>query len=222
MKKTFYSTIIIVYSIICIYIMLEHNVPNKDINHNITIVKKDQKESLEKEEKNIWDESTESAVNNSKGKNEEELVSSYNSRDLIQGNDSGSDSDTYKKDKSVSIMRNTMEELSELENSDKITGEFDAYNIEKRKKNQVIKVPVEEISSYLSLEEKAKILSVSRKLKEEDFNRFQEYLSYKNQKIGVRQAMAILEERLTAKQVSEVKEIFSKYIDMGTVENKDD
>jgi len=202
--------------------MLEHNVPNKDINHNITIVKKDQKESLEKEEKNIWDESTESAVNNSKGKNEEELVSSYNSRDLIQGNDSGSDSDTYKKDKSVSIMRNTMEELSELENSDKITGEFDAYNIEKRKKNQVIKVPVEEISSYLSLEEKAKILSVSRKLKEEDFNRFQEYLSYKNQKIGVRQAMAILEERLTAKQVSEVKEIFSKYIDMGTVENKDD
>lgn len=222
MKKTFYSTIIIVYSIICIYIMLEHNVPNKDINHNITIVKKDQKESLEKEQKNIWDESTESAVNNSKGKNEEELVSSYNSRDLIQGNDSGSDSDTYKKDKSVSIMRNTMEELSELENSDKITGEFDAYNIEKRKKNQVIKVPVEEISSYLSLEEKAKILSVSRKLKEEDFNRFQEYLSYKNQKIGVRQAMAILEERLTAKQVSEVKEIFSKYIDMGTVENKDD
>lgn len=202
--------------------MLEHNVPNKDINHNITIVKKDQKESLEKEQKNIWDESTESAVNNSKGKNEEELVSSYNSRDLIQGNDSGSDSDTYKKDKSVSIMRNTMEELSELENSDKITGEFDAYNIEKRKKNQVIKVPVEEISSYLSLEEKAKILSVSRKLKEEDFNRFQEYLSYKNQKIGVRQAMAILEERLTAKQVSEVKEIFSKYIDMGTVENKDD
>ncbi|WP_291569442.1 hypothetical protein [Clostridium sp. UBA4548] len=222
MKKTFYSTIIIVYSIICIYIMLEHNVPNKDINHNITIVKKDQKESLEKEQKNIWDESTESAVNNSKGKNEEELVSSYNSRDLIQGNDSGSDSDTYKKDKSVSIMRNTMEELSELENSDKITGEFDAYNIEKRKKNQVIKVPVEEISSYLSLEEKAKILSVSRKLKEEDFNRFQEYLSYKNQKIGVRQAMAILEERVTAKQVSEVKEIFSKYIDMGTVENKDD
>jgi len=202
--------------------MLEHNVPNKDINHNITIVKKDQKESLEKEQKNIWDESTESAVNNSKGKNEEELVSSYNSRDLIQGNDSGSDSDTYKKDKSVSIMRNTMEELSELENSDKITGEFDAYNIEKRKKNQVIKVPVEEISSYLSLEEKAKILSVSRKLKEEDFNRFQEYLSYKNQKIGVRQAMAILEERVTAKQVSEVKEIFSKYIDMGTVENKDD
>lgn len=222
MKKTFYSAIIIVYSIICIYIMLEHNVPNKDINHNITIVKKDQKESLEKDQKNIWDESIEGAVNNSKGKNEEELVSSYNSRDLIQGNDSGSDSDTYKKDKSVSIMRNTMEELSELENSDKITGEFDAYNIEKRKKNQVIKVPVEEISSYLSLEEKAKILSVSRKLKEEDFNRFQEYLSYKNQKIGVRQAMAILEERLTAKQVSEVKEIFSKYIDMGTVENKDD
>lgn len=222
MKKTFYSTIIIVYSIICIYIMLEHNVPNKDINHNITIVKKEQKESLEKDKKNIWAESTEGAVNNSKGRNEEELASSYNSRDLIQGNDSGSDSDSYKKDKSVSIMRNTMEELSELENSDKITGEFDAYNIEQRKKNQVIKVPVEEISSYLSLEEKAKIISVSRKLKDEDFNRFQEYLSYKNQKIGVRQAMAILEERLTAKQVSEVKEIFSKYIDMGTVENKDD
>ncbi|WP_017413498.1 hypothetical protein [Clostridium tunisiense] len=222
MKKTFYSTIIIVYSIICIYIMIEHNVPNKDINHNITIVKKEQKESLEKDKKNVWDESTESAVNNSKGRNEEELVSSYNSRDLIQGNDDESDSDSYKKDKSVSIMRNTMEELSELENSDKITGEFDAYNIEQRKKNQVIKVPVEEISSYLSLEEKAKILSVSRKLKEEDLNRFQEYLSYKNQKIGVRQAMAILEERLTAKQVSEVKEIFSKYIDMGTVENKDD
>lgn len=222
MKKTFYSTIIIVYSIICIYIMIEHNVPNKDINHNITIVKKEQKESLEKDKKNVWDESTESAVNNSKGRNEEELVSSYNSRDLIQGNDNGSDSDSYKKDKSVSIMRNTIEELSELENSDKITGEFDAYNIEQRKKNQVIKVPVEEISSYLSLEEKAKILSVSRKLKEEDLNRFQEYLSYKNQKIGVRQAMAILEERLTAKQVSEVKEIFSKYIDMGTVENRDD
>lgn len=213
MKRIFYSLIVVTYSVICIYIMTNYNVPNKNINHNITVVKKQQDE-IQMNGKTIEDKE----IKESNAK-EEQSVSSYTISNPNEDSDGEINSHDYRKRKSIDMIRDSMEELSQMENEDEIKGEFDAYNIEQRKKNQVIKVPIEDLVSYLSLEEKAKILSLSKKLTKEDFEKFQEYLSYKNQKIGVRRALEILEQRMSSKQVSEIKEIFSKYIDMNTVEN---
>ncbi|EQB89279.1 hypothetical protein J2Z44_000844 [Clostridium punense] len=213
MKRIFYSLIVVTYSVICIYIMTNYNVPNKNINHNITVVKKQQGE-VQMNGKTIEDKEI-------KGNNEKEdqSVSSYTISNPNEDSEDEINFHDYRKRKSIDMIRDSMEELSQMENVDEIKGEFDAYNIEQRKRNQVIKVPIEDLVSYLSLEEKAKILSLSKKLTKEDFQKFQEYLSYKNQKIGVRRALEILEQRMSSKQVSEIKEIFSKYIDMNTVEN---
>lgn len=213
MKRIFYSLIVVTYSVICIYIMTNYNVPNKNINHNITVVKKQQGE-VQMNGKTIEDKEI-------KGNNEKEdqSVSSYTISNPNEDSEDEINFNDYRKRKSIDMIRDSMEELSQMENVDEIKGEFDAYNIEQRKRNQVIKVPIEDLVSYLSLEEKAKILSLSKKLTKEDFQKFQEYLSYKNQKIGVRRALEILEQRMSSKQVSEIKEIFSKYIDMNTVEN---
>lgn len=213
MKKAFYSSIVITYSVICIYIMTNYNVPNKNINHNITIVKKQQ------DEVQMNGNTTEDKEIKGNNEKEDQLVSSYTIGNSNEDSEDEINFNDYRKRKSIDMMRDSMEELSQMQNEDEIKGEFDAYNIEQRKKNQVIKVPIEDLVSYLSLEEKAKIMSLSKKLTKEDFEKFQEYLSYKNQKIGVRRALEILEQRMSSKQVSEIKEIFSKYIDMNTVEN---
>lgn len=213
MKRFFYSLIVVIYSVICIYIMTNYNIPNKNINHNITVVKKQQGEAHTNEK------AIENKKNKKSNEKEEQSVSSYTISNPNEDTEDGITFHDYRKRKSIDTIRDSMEELSEMQNKDEIKGEFDAYNIEQRKKNQVIKVPIEDLVSYLSLEEKAKILSLSKKLTKEDFEKFQEYLSYKNQKIGVRRALEILEQRMSSKQVNEIKEIFSKYIDMNTVED---
>jgi hypothetical protein len=217
MKKKFYSTIVIVYSIICIYIMLSYKIPNKSINENISAVRKQQE--IAKQDKNkevqIQDKY------NVKEYDNEADVASYNSSDVLEGTGSVGAKD-YKKNKGIKIVEDNVKELYDAGNKDFLTdevqGEFDSYNIEQRKRNQVIKVPVNDLISHLSLSEKGKLLAMSQKFKEDDYAKFQEFLGYKNQKFGIRKALEILEDNLSNKQVQEVKDIFSKYIDMDIVE----
>ena len=83
--------------------------------------------------------------------------------------------------------------------------------------NKVFKVTAEEIIGDLNPIEKAKILWVCRKLTKEEYNEIEEYLSYRNEKLGVMKVYAILEKKLDDESLEEVKEIFSKYIDTDKV-----
>lgn len=213
MKRKFYSAIVIVYSIICIYIMTSYKMPNKNVNGNISKVSKHQEQVVKDKEKSIKTNSNNIDENNGDVND----VTEYQ----LDGN-SGINIDEYKKNKSLEVMRRAMDEAyrTKYEDSgiDKIEGEFDSYNKEQKEKNQVIKVPIDEIVSCLSLSEKGKLLTISKRLSNEDYDKFNEYLSYKNQKIGVRKAIEILEEKLSDQEVDRIKEILAKYIDMYTVE----
>ncbi|WP_291566603.1 MULTISPECIES: hypothetical protein [unclassified Clostridium] len=102
-----------------------------------------------------------------------------------------------------------------------VEGEFDSYNIEQRKKNSVIKIPPEEIETALSINDKVKLFTISDKIPKEEQNKINDYLQYKNQKIGVRKSLDVLENYLSEKELYEVKKIARKFIDMDTVENAD-
>lgn len=102
-----------------------------------------------------------------------------------------------------------------------VEGEFDSYNIEQRKKNSVIKIPPEEIETALSINDKVKLFTISDKIPKEEQNKISDYLQYKNQKIGVRKSLDVLENYLSEKELYEVKKIARKFIDMDTVENAD-
>jgi hypothetical protein len=213
MKRKFYSTIVIVYSIICIYIMTSYKMPNKDVNENISQVSKHQEQVVKDRAKGIKANSNNIDENNS---------DVNNAREYQLDGSNGINIDEYKKSKSLEVMRRAMDESYRIKYEDsgidKIEGEFDSYNKEQREKNQVIKVPVDEIVSCLSLSEKGKLLTISKRLSNEDYDKFNEYLSYKNQKIGVRKAIEILEEKLSDQEFNRIKEILGKYIDMDTVE----
>lgn len=83
--------------------------------------------------------------------------------------------------------------------------------------NKVFKVTADEIISDLNPVEKAKILWVCRKLTKEEYNEIEEYLSYNNEKLGIMKVYGILEKKLDDESLEEVKEIFSKYIDIDKV-----
>lgn len=208
MNRKFYSIIVIIYSLICIYIMSNYKLPNKDVNKDITLVKKQQEES-----------NTNNSYKDIKSK---ENLKNYNTND-IENESAVKDFNEYSKSKTKEIVENNLEETYKLTHEDsginEIKGEFDSFNTEMRKKNQVIKVPVEEIVSCLSLSEKGKLFTISRKLSNEDYNNFQEYLGYKNQKIGMRKALEIIEAKLPQDEVEEVKAILSKFMDMELIEN---
>lgn len=84
--------------------------------------------------------------------------------------------------------------------------------------NQVFKLTAEEIIRDLTPIEKAKILWVCRKLTREEYNDIEEYLSYRNEKLGVIKVYSILESKLDEESLAEVKDIFSKYMDLTKVE----
>lgn len=84
--------------------------------------------------------------------------------------------------------------------------------------NQVFKLTAEEIIRDLTPIEKAKILWVCRKLTKEEYNDIEEYLSYRNEKLGVIKVYNILESKLDEESLGEVKDIFSKYMDLTKVE----
>lgn len=195
--------------------MFNYKVPNKSINENIVIVKKQQESLNKKVSKKVGNEKG----NTSEG-GEDSTVLNYKSIDSVEET-VPRDYSSYKKNKNLESVQEDLDRLSEQSDTSMVNeaqGEFDSFNIEQRKKNQVIKVPINDIMSYLSLKDKGKLLSISKELTKDDFLKFEEYLKYKNQKIGVRRALNILEEKLSKKEVDEVKEIFARYIDMTTVE----
>jgi hypothetical protein len=197
--------------------MVNYRMPNKNINENITTVRKQQQ--IINSDK--YHESELTKKDNINEYTNESTISSYRPSDIFDETDT-IDYYNYKKNKGLKIIKDDFEEFDELENEvaiiNNVNEQFDSYNIEQRKKNQVIKVPINDIMSYLSLKDKGILLSISKNLEKSDYEKFQEYLSYKNQKIGVRRALEIIEEKLTEKEVNEIKGIFSRYIDMNTVE----
>ncbi|MEG1797192.1 MAG: hypothetical protein RR262_11900 [Clostridium sp.] len=199
--------------------MINYRLPNKDINENITTVRK-QQELLNNDR---YEKSDITKKDNVNEYTNESTISSYKPSDIFD--ETGTmDYHGYKKNKGLKIVKDDFEELYKQENEVAITNDgneqFDSYNIEQRKKNQVIKVPINDIMSYISLKDKGILLSISKNLAKGDYEKFQEYLSYKNQKIGVRRALEIIEEKLTEKEINEIKAIFSRYIDMNTVEEE--
>jgi hypothetical protein len=197
--------------------MVSYKMPNENINENISVVRKQQQMINKDKNKKVEIESKANAKEDSS----EDTVASYNSKDISQITGS-LDPRNYKKNKGIEIFQNNINSVSEVQNEhsfqDEIKGEFDSYNIEQRKRNQVIKIPIGDLMSHLSLNEKGKLMAISTRFKEDDYEKFEEYLGYKNQKVGVRKALEVLEEKLPPKQVEEIKEILSKYIDMKVVE----
>jgi len=98
--------------------------------------------------------------------------------------------------------------------------DFNKYNKEIREKNKVMKVPAEEIINKLTISEKAKIMSICKRLDDDDYSEINEFLTYKNERLAVLRTLNVIESKVDETGVEELKKIFSKYIDMNKVEAK--
>lgn len=81
----------------------------------------------------------------------------------------------------------------------------------------VFKVSKNEIMDKISFADKAKILSISKSLSPEDFNKLQEDISDDDEKKGLLNAMELLKKRLNNEDFNKMKNIASKFINLDSL-----
>lgn len=81
----------------------------------------------------------------------------------------------------------------------------------------VFKVSKDQIMDKISFTDKAKILSISKSLSPEDFNKLQEDISDDDEKKGLLNAMELLKKRLNNDDFNKMKNIASKFINLDSL-----
>ena len=124
----------------------------------------------------------------------------------------------YIENKNKEIMKDYSLEDYEV-TEEELDVEFDTYNKRENELNKhVIKKEPDEIVSALSLQEKTKLMKYFSKVPKKEYDNLEEYLSYTNQRAGVRKIMNVLEKYLSNDEMEETKEIMSDYVDIRRVE----
>lgn len=215
MNRKVYSVVVILYTIINITALVSFNINNdnlkyKDVNNAISKnneeneIYNNKDSSLNTEEK--YKETDSSEESNEKNKSEDECVTT---KDLDK-----------KRTEADRKRQNQLNEIYETDmgivNVDEI--DFNKYNKEIREKNKVMKVPAEEIINKLTISEKAKIMSICKRLDDNDYSEINEFLTYKNERLAVLRTLNVIESKVDEAGVEELKVILSKYIDMNKVE----
>ncbi|MDU1413063.1 MAG: hypothetical protein E6929_09615 [Clostridium sp.] len=203
MKKRLYSLFVIIFSVLDIIFMIKiyDFEKNKDeLNESNNIVNcgevqlNNEESSLDYDTGEI---NTEEKINNDQKTSEDKV-------ELDE-----------EKSKRFNRASSRYETDQEINNSKQV--EIDIAAV--KEESKVLKMPISKIEDSLSIAEKAKILSVCKKLSEQDYKYIAQYANYDNEKIAVSKTLDILENRLTDEQLEEVKEIFSDYIDFSKVED---
>ena len=215
MNKKVYSMVVILYTIINITALVSFNINNdnlkyKDVNNTI---------SKSNEENEVYN-------NKDSSLNTEEKHKETNSSEESNGKDKIEDECVTTKDldkKRTEVDRKRQNQLNEIYETDigivNVDGiDFNKYNKEIREKNKVMKVPAEEIINKLTISEKAKIMSICKRLDANDYSEINEFLAYKNERLAVLRTLNVVESKVDEAGVEELKGIFSKYIDMNKVE----
>ena len=215
MNRKVYSVVVILYTIINITALVSFNINNDNLNYkdvNNTISKNNEENeiynnkdsSLNTQEK--YEDTNSLEESNGKNKIEDECVTT---KDLDK-----------KRTEANRKRQNQLNEIYETDigivNVDEI--DFNKYNKEIREKNKVMKVPAEEIINKLTISEKAKIMSICKRLDDNDYSEINELLTYKNERLAVLRTLNVIESKVDEAGVEELKGIFSKYIDMNKVE----
>lgn len=203
MKKRLYSLFVIIFSVIDIIFIIKicNFEKNKDeLNESNNIVNFGEVQLNNEESSldyNTGEINTEEKINNDQKTSED--------KDEL-------DQERLKRFNRASSRYETDQEIN---NSKQV--EIDIAAV--KEESKVLKMPISKIEDSLSIAEKAKILSVCKKLSEQDYKYIAQYANYDNEKIAVSKTFDILENRLTDEQLEEVKEIFSDYIDFSKVED---
>ena len=217
MNRKVYSVVVILYTIINITALVSFNINNdnlkyKDVNNTISKnneeneIYNNKDSSLNTQEK--YEDTNSLEESNGKNKIEDECVTT---KDLDK-----------KRTEADRKRQNQLNEIYETDigivNVDEI--DFNKYNKEIREKNKVMKVPAEEIINKLTISEKAKIMSICKRLDDDDYSEINEFLTYKNERLAVLRTLNVIESKVDEAGVEELKVILSKYIDMNKVEGK--
>ena len=215
MNRKIYSVIIVIYTILNIAALVIFNINNDNFNSNdvnIAISKNNKKSEIydnedismdtpkEYKDTNIPQDLDEENKNEDKGALTEDL-----SKKRTQAN----------REKQNQLNK-IYESDSEIIKTDEI--ELDKHNKMVIEKSKVMKIPVDELENNLTILEKAKIVSICKDLNDKDYSEINEFLTYKDERLAVLRTLNVIESKIDEEQVEELKQIFSKYIDMDKVE----
>lgn len=86
-------------------------------------------------------------------------------------------------------------------------GKVKAYKLKLLYNDSISRQPKNEIKSKLTLEDKDKILDISKILAPVDYARIEEYIKMSNQEEGIPKALKLLRSRLTNKDYGKIEDI---------------
>ncbi|MEW8994778.1 hypothetical protein [Clostridium sp.] len=214
MNRKGYSVTIILYTIVNIAALVSFNINNENLNYkeeNKVISK-----SYEKDES--YNKETPTDI-------QKKYIDTNTSQDSVKS-DATKESVVLDEDLAKRGIQDNGEKqnkLNEIYKSDNeiVKGgevEFDKYDKEIKEKSKVMKVPAEELINELTFSEKAKIMSICKELNEEDYSEISEFITYNDERLAVLRTLNVIANKVDEEQIEELKEIFSKYIDMDKVE----
>lgn len=109
---------------------------------------------------------------------------------------------------------------AEIGNINDLDLDLEKYNKEASEKYHVMKASPNEIMDELTLAEKTKVMLICKELTKKDYSDITEFMTYKDERLGVMRTINVLEKRVKKEKVEELKCIFSKYIDLDKVEGE--
>jgi hypothetical protein len=215
MNRRIYSVIIVIYTILNIAALVIFNINNDNFNSNdvnIAISKNNKKNEIYDNEDISMDIPKEYKDTNIP----QDLDEENKSEDKGALTEDLSKKRTQANREKQNQLNKIYESDSEIVKIDEI--ELDKYNKMVIEKSKVMKIPVDELENNLTILEKAKIVSICKDLNDEDYSEINEFLTYKDERLAVLRTLNVIENKIDEEQVEELKQIFSKYIDMDKVE----
>lgn len=192
MNKKILSGIIILITIISVSIMLFYNKgmgkENKEYDEGKVEVRKDLNIQRDRDlngQKNV------------------EIEKFSDNKSIVKNKDEEKKKDEQKKREDVKEEKNEVEKSVHNKND----------NIIEDESILVFKVSKDNIPNQLTLFEKAKILSILRKLSSIDYAKINESLNKSNELEGAKEALKLLKLRLNSKDYKEIKGILSRFIE---------
>jgi hypothetical protein len=215
MNRRIYSVTIVIYTILNIAALVIFNINNDNFNSNdvnIAISKNNKKNEIYDNEDISMDIPKEYKDTNIP----QDLDEENKSEDKGALTEDLSKKRTQANREKQNQLNKIYESDSEIVKIDEI--ELDKYNKMVIEKSKVMKIPVDELENNLTILEKAKIVSICKDLNDEDYSEINEFLTYKDERLAVLRTLNVIENKIDEEQVEELKQIFSKYIDMDKVE----
>lgn len=205
MRKVFYSGVVVIYALFTIVLIINigrYNysvqLDSDNVNSEKSAYDKAHEEQLDKEDSVVQNSGREGVQNK-----EEPAVKEDDTDNIVKPNEPTEEADLGEEAEDI---KKIAEEAANKREDD-----------EAKEDKEILKVPARDIIGKLSVDEKLKLLAISRKLDKGDYEKIAKFLKSGDTRYALENTLYILERELSDEDLEEIKVILSEYIDFESI-----